>query len=363
MRVLIFSTIFFPEVSGPSVYVREVSKVLAKKGFSVDILCPGEYISFENFGKIKINRFKKPKNVNGIKNLYQWYKNHSEEILSLVGLDYDFIITTTHLMLGGLKKRFLNAQIFWKIPSLMLFSEDFTTRKEINENIKLIKELSKGVILIFPSEFLRKEFFIKIKAKRESYVIPNGVDFNRFKPGFLRKNWVIYLGRFSREKNLSVLSDVFKEVGQNSKIVLVGELIDNYKKMFERLISSLGNRVFLFRKTPHPENYLKKSRILVLPSLYESFGNVLLEAMACGVPSVAFMPDGDKIKTASNELIINGKNGFLVKDKKEMAEKINLLLKDKKLWKKMSKDSIKLSKKYSWENHVNNILNIFKTKN
>ena len=83
--------------------------------------------------------------------------------------------------------------------------------------------------------------------------------------------------------------------------------------------------------------------------------------MASGLPCIAFKPDGKKIITASDEIITDGKTGFLVKDEKEMAEKIDLLLSNEKLREKMGKVARKGAEKYSWEKCAEEILKYSKS--
>jgi glycosyltransferase involved in cell wall biosynthesis len=72
--------------------------------------------------------------------------------------------------------------------------------------------------------------------------------------------------------------------------------------------------------------YYNIADIFIFPSRNESYGLALMEAIQCGTQCIAFKPDGKKYLTISDELIIHGKNGFLVKDEHEMAETIKLLL-------------------------------------
>jgi len=69
----------------------------------------------------------------------------------------------------------------------------------------------------------------------------------------------------------------------------------------------LGKTVFLVGNVPDPELYYQASDVFVFPSRNESFGNVLLEAMACGRACVATLIHG-----VTESIIVDGHNGIVV---------------------------------------------------
>lgn len=133
-------------------------------------------------------------------------------------------------------------------------------------------------------------------------VIPNGIDLNRFigvnfdkialtKELNINKDAFIvgHIGRFSRVKNHEFIINVFtelKRIRKNSHLILIGtgELENQIKEQVKRLnledsVSFLGNR----RDIPELLNLMD---VFIFPSLYEGFGNVLIEAQAANVPCV-----------------------------------------------------------------------------
>ncbi|WP_281635966.1 glycosyltransferase [Flavobacterium marginilacus] len=87
--------------------------------------------------------------------------------------------------------------------------------------------------------------------------------------------------------------------------------------------------VHLFGFQDNPYKYLKKAHFLVLSSLNEGFPNVILEALACEIPVVAF-----DCETGPSEMIIHEKNGILVENQnfEKLSEAMNLLIEDKDLY-------------------------------
>ena len=100
-----------------------------------------------------------------------------------------------------------------------------------------------------------------------------------------------------------------------------------------------------YRPSSDVYDYLLESSLYVMTSFTESFGIVLLEAFAFGVPAIAF----DSASGACE--LINSNNGILVsnRDKKEMAENIINYLKDSRLQKKLSSGTKKDLQKYKPE--------------
>ena len=93
------------------------------------------------------------------------------------------------------------------------------------------------------------------------------------------------------------------------------------------------------------------------PAIYgESFGIVLVEAMACGIPVVAFANEGYK------EVLKKGKGErFLVKPKdyKTLAKKLEILIKNKELRKEMGEWGQIEAKKYSWPKIADQVLDFY----
>ena len=141
---------------------------------------------------------------------------------------------------------------------------------------------------------------------------------------------VISVGRLSKEKGYDTLLRAFAIAREKSdiRLAILGE--GEEKKSLEELGRKLGierDIVFLGYKN-NPYKYMKRASIFVLSSLYEGFPNVLIEAMACGVPLISTM-----YNLCPSEIIVHEKTGLLVPvaNEKAFAEAILRLLKDEKL--------------------------------
>ncbi len=139
----------------------------------------------------------------------------------------------------------------------------------------------------------------------------------------LPENFIVYLGRLNLIKNLAFLLDAMEQLRMSRpevKLLMLGEgeEMEALKQYCRE--KGLESHVVFFGNLQNPFPVLKRARLLVLPSWSESFGNVLVEAMALGVTSVATPTPG------ANEVSENGKSVYLVNtftDPAEMAAKID----------------------------------------
>ena len=168
------------------------------------------------------------------------------------------------------------------------------------------------------------------------HTIPNGVDTTLFRPG-RKDRTVLFVGRLSREKGIHLLIEALPVVLQTDKtarFVVVAPVSPAHRKApaFLRLREQIRmmERAFPGRVTV-VEDFLSQKKlarlyaaaaVFVLPSLYESFGMALVEAMAAGCAVVATRVGGMKE-------IVNSRNGVLIRpDAKELAETVLALLED-----------------------------------
>jgi glycosyltransferase involved in cell wall biosynthesis len=153
--------------------------------------------------------------------------------------------------------------------------------------------LKKAKKIICPSDFV-KFYFLKDYINKTITITP-GVDTNRFKPKIYNfKNRILFVGSLKKAEKYKGLEfllgaiNIIKENIKDVKLTVVGE--GDCMIYYKRLCKNLGIKrnvefkgSIIGRKLV--EHY-QKSNVLVLPSLSESFGMVLLEAMACKKPVI-----------------------------------------------------------------------------
>ncbi|MBI2056185.1 MAG: glycosyltransferase family 4 protein [Candidatus Sungbacteria bacterium] len=154
-------------------------------------------------------------------------------------------------------------------------------------------------------------------------VIPNGIDISRYEYNENPDDYVLYLGRLNKEKGILTALEVAKSAGV--KLVVAGSVVGGEETLFflqevqphlnEEGVKFVGQAAFAEKI-----DLLKRAKALLFPiERREPFGLVMIEAMACGTPVIAF-PNG-----SVPEIVENGKNGFIVNTKEEMIRAISQL--------------------------------------
>ena len=171
----------------------------------------------------------------------------------------------------------------------------------------------------------------------------------------------ITIGRLREQKGHRYLIEAFSKVKEKiieSKLIIIGE--GPLRSDLERLINELAlkNDVYLLGIKRNPYKYLGKSDIFILPSLFEGLPNVMLEALACGLPVIS-----TDCKTGPKEILEDGKYGFLVnvKNANDLAEKMNLLANDKNLLNEFSKISLKRAEDFDSRKIINEWINLIES--
>lgn len=205
-------------------------------------------------------------------------------------------------------------------------------------------------------------------SEKKIRLVYNGVDPDLFKPGkypevpealaLEGKKVVLYVGHFGLRKGIPVLIEAMESVAKEVKDVVLlcvggvpswlpkGEYLDYLK----RLASSkeLEGKIMFKGSLPQPllPAYYCLSSVFVLPSYYEAFPKVLVEAMACEKPVISSRMGG------TSDSVEDGVNGFLVPfgDSKGLARVMITLLQDEALAMKMGRlGRERVLRDFSWD--------------
>ncbi|MFC1625802.1 glycosyltransferase [Patescibacteria group bacterium] len=214
------------------------------------------------------------------------------------------------------------------------------------------------VITVSPSS--KADILENKLTSKEPHVIYNGVDTSIYKPA--RKSetpLVLYLGRLTPQKSLTVFINMAKEIVKRIpevKFVIAGD--GEEKDKLIKLTRTLGLEKYIEFKGRVTEKekvkLYQKSWVFVNPSLMEGWGITTIEANACATPVVASNVKGlrDAVHNPhSGELIPYGN----VEEFSEMV--INLIINTEKR-KQMSQDARTWSNKFSWEKSTDDLIKI-----
>jgi glycogen synthase len=145
-------------------------------------------------------------------------------------------------------------------------------------------------------------------------VIPNGVDLDTFAPGHdwpADEGYVLFVGRLVAQKGVTFLLEALSVVLQRcpeTRLIIAGDgELDLFLKRITRYLG-IPHRVTFLDWTTGPDlvALYQRAKFVVVPSYYEPFGIVALEAMACGRPVIASRIGG------LAEIVDDGVSGFLV---------------------------------------------------
>lgn len=177
-------------------------------------------------------------------------------------------------------------------------------------------------------------------------VIPNVVHLNE-SGNYSRceSKKAIFVGRFDVQKDFGTMLDIWALVQQRHPEWILnvygnGEL----KPAFQELVEQRNLNIVIHPAVPNIMEKYKESSMLLMSSLYEPFGLVLVEAMSCGLPVVAFnCPYGP------SDIINDGTDGFLVEGRnvEAFANRVCQLMEDEDLRKQMGKAAILSAQRYN----------------
>ena len=351
---------------GLNVYVQQISKQMSKN-HSVTVVTAEKAESFKNGNLefLSLNMFD-PDLSTDDKEVY--LKSFREQLDKTIDLN-SFDIIHAHYWLSGLIAKQISDEL--KIPfiftshSLGVFLEGYN--KERVDCEKIIMTGSSFVTsssnyentLILDNYNTHKSKIIKIKP---------GIDREMFLPDltFKRENVFLSVGRIQEQKGqlktISFLNN-FKKIESDFVCYFVGgpsgKSGNDYFLELEKNVKDLKleSHVEFLGDLPQHEikELLKKSKLLIHTSLFETFGLVAIEANSMGVP----------VLTSNNgplkEIIENNINGYYSENL--IDGKVNMFVKnlvnDDLIYKKIMNNCVQKSKNYSWEKTANELLNLY----
>jgi starch synthase len=215
-------------------------------------------------------------------------------------------------------------------------------------------------------------------APERVHIIYNGIDPEEYRPNAASdvltregidasRPYVVFVGRITRQKGVVHLLEAARHLDPRAELVLCAgepdtpEIAAEVRTLVLELEQRRGKIVWIDKMLPRPDviQILSHARLFVCPSVYEPFGIVNLEAMACGAPVVASAVGGIP------EIVVDGETGFLVEFESDgtaagtprdregfaraLADRMNRLIADEALAREFGKQGrARVVQHFSW---------------
>ena len=389
------------ETGGMNVYVRKLSRELGARGLIVDIYTRLQYALRERVRQLWPNVRvihlpagpEKPYNKNLVYKHLPQFVAELRKFAAAEHISYDLV--HSHYWLSGWVAREIarspRAPIVHMFHTLGLMKDAVArneAEKETTERILVEHEIMDFVDKIVAASPLDKAQMVELYGAdpRKIVVIPLGVDLELFRPiprdeamaaiGMdvpSHQRLVLFVGRLDPLKGLDTLLRAMcklkqqePELSKDLCLVIIGgdvdkdsaewddelECLDKLKDEvgISELVTFLGSRAQ--NDLPY---YYSAAEVCIVPSHYESFGLVALEAMACGTPVIASRVGG------LQHTIEDGVTGFLVPagEPEALAAKLQQILSDHALREQLAMNARRKAQAYTWHSVADRIISLY----
>ena len=218
-----------------------------------------------------------------------------------------------------------------------------------------------GLFLAKSEYVLKQANMLGIIGQRRTAIVPSGVNHSEFYPTGEEEPFALYLGRVDPAKSLELAIYAMEKTGRDNSLVIAGDLdprYPRYKEELEKLAEKekISDR---FKVIPYPSDsevvrLMQRCSVFLFPSTIDTFGLVVVEAMACGKPMVACNRGGVP------EIVRDA--GFLLEPNVEEWQKtLSKLMSNSELRKQMGEKSLERSKDFTWEKTTERLVDTFKS--
>lgn len=306
-------------------------------------------------------------------------------------IKYDLV--HAHYWMSGVSGKILKDT--WNKPMLQMFHTLGLMKQKIGrtaeeregayriEGEKHVIKAADRIIAATRAEVTQLEDLYGVNPKKVT-IIPPGVDVHHFYPipsdeakeavGIPPdERMALFVGRIEPLKGIDTLIRAMAIVKENCRsfvcphnLVVIGgesdedeEIISSEMVRLQTLCRDLGLDEIVLFLGKHAQQtlpyYYSAAEVVVMPSFYESFGMVALEAMACGTPVIASKVGG------LAHLVKEGETGFFVpaQDPDALAAKLRVLFNNDGLRKQMGERAAEYARDFNWERITTQILKVF----
>lgn len=229
--------------------------------------------------------------------------------------------------------------------------------------------------LIVPTKKIYDLFKEKYSVDKNIYIIPTGIEIDRFyvenidknKVAELKKNLglsketfnIVFVGRIAKEKNLDLLLEGHKDIiekNKNVNLIVIGDGpdMDLYKEMANLL--GIKDNVIFAGKVPWEEipAYYRTGDIFATASTSETQGLTVIEAMAASIAPICI--DDESFRNT----VVDGLNGRIFKDKDEYVSIVLELMKDEQKLHQLQKQARLNADMHSSKYYGESVLDVYK---
>ncbi|STQ74764.1 glycosyltransferase family 4 protein [Grimontia hollisae] len=207
-------------------------------------------------------------------------------------------------------------------------------------------------ISLLPNRVSIEEFS---NPSKMTHIDVDGINLDEF---INRNNYILHIGRRNQQKNLETVIRALSNLPEEVKLITIGQGCDKvYRKLAREL--KVSDRVLFVDKVRNaclPSIY-QKAIAFVLPTRWEGFGVVFIEAAAASVPIVS-----SNIPPV-NEFLVNGHNAVLLdsfEDYNSIAHAVNQIMRDKEFSNVLKVNAFNTAREFSRENINNMEIDIYK---
>jgi D-inositol-3-phosphate glycosyltransferase len=389
------------ETGGMNVYVRELSRELARQGFEVDVFTRSQdhgvpRVVHDLGPRVEVIHVPAGPEAPYDKNkVYDHLPEFTAGVLAYAaqhGYRYDVI--HSHYWLSGVAAKTLRTvwggtpvvQMFHTLGELKNQVAETPAQRESERRIT-----NEGEIMRFADRIVAASPLEKMEMQRlygadpaKITVIPPGVDLNKFRPipqdeakawiGILCESQnILFVGRIEPLKGVETLLRALAFMVQEDPtwarrvcVSIIGgdasvpvEQMESEMARLHALRAELGlNDLVAFLGKQAQDTlpyYYSAADVVVMPSHYESFGMVALEAMACGTPVIASRVGGLPYN------VLDGVTGILVPERnpEALAREIMRLLTDEPLRRRLGEAAAQVARYYSWERIAAQVIDLY----
>ncbi len=384
------------DTGGMNVYVRDLTRQLGQMGIHVDIFTRSQdehvphVLHDLGYGNRVVHIPAGPEVPLAKQELSSYIPEFVIEVQKFSenkGIKYDLI--HSHYWMSGLAA--IELRSIWKVPVVHMFHTLGLMKQRVARDpveaegdyrIKGEQEVIRSadkIIAATPAELAQLQWLYHADVSKVT-VIPPGVDISHFYPipddeakefiGVLPCQQVLlFVGRIEPLKGIDILIEALALM-QNAGVVVCLTVIGGDSNADQDAGSDEMARLQLVREQYGLKDlvafigrrdqdtlpyYYSAAEAVVVPSHYESFGMVALEAMACGTPVVASQVGGLAY------LVQDGITGFTVPvdEPEALAERLTRLINDTSLKQEMGKNAAQLAAGYRWEMIAQRLLSLY----